>query len=105
MAFFSLGRSPMTERNLKHVSHEVTAEDSTDDSPPLSSPPRLSTVCLDQIVGLPSHAAVWHRSRDSIWGRAFRPSGNRRAWGFRKKVTRLERTCNLRLAPSAHVRQ
>ncbi len=27
----------------------------------LSSPPRLSIVYLHQIVGLPSHAAVWHR--------------------------------------------
>ncbi len=28
---------------------------------PLSSPSRLSIVCLHQIVGLPSHAGVWHR--------------------------------------------
>ncbi len=27
----------------------------------MSSPPRLSIVCLHQIVGLSSHAAVWHR--------------------------------------------
>ncbi len=28
---------------------------------PLSSPPRLSIVCFNQIVGLPSHAALWYR--------------------------------------------
>ncbi len=39
VAFFSLGHSPRTERNLKHVSREVTAEDSTDDTPPLLSSP------------------------------------------------------------------
>ncbi len=78
----------------------------------LSSPPRLSTVCFHQIVGLPSLAEAWHRSRDSTRGRAVRLSGNRRARrkqegpGIQvKNGPRLEWICNLRPAPSAHTRQ